>query len=346
MKTVLFLICISVTVISITSFDLIPAAKREAWIGKVNIKLAEIRPSLELPSIGPLKRKGYTVNGNLNGNKMMTLNMFVRDNDKGFRPLGTETMEIHTSERKGITEHYTKMPKKPYGKDRMAVHSGFNPYGISGQKTGTETDITKSIAYLGEKRNNIGLECTPEDPYVRYVVTDGREDLYITPYFDGVPDEKPCGITFHDALTTIAVRVHTQDLTESDAKITLKEISIAGINTRGNLSFEKDSLLWERQTGPADFTIFEGSMPLDSLKPLMSTYIYMIPQELPEDASLIVLQETRVEDRPAETYIESLPINEWYDQTGDWLPGKTIIYDLMIEYDAEYNATYVYPILN
>jgi hypothetical protein len=105
---------------------------------------------------------------------------------------------------------------------------------------------------------------------------------------------------FHHALSMVKFKVNTDANYGTDTKITLKSIKVAAVKTAGTFTPQTASPfgVWSAQGTPAEFTVFNGTKQLTTVKPNAdflptgteaTDAFLMVPQDLGDDVVVTVV---------------------------------------------------------
>ena len=141
---------------------------------------------------------------------------------------------------------------------------------------------------------------------------------------------------FYHTLTMVKFKVKT-DATYTGTTITLKSISLAGVNTVGTLTPATTSAAWSAQGTPKAFDVFPAStlalstteslLPVTTATEAANAYL-MIPQTLSDDVVATIVYEVKTDSDPAITTTATVQLN-----TADvkaWEMNKNIVYTFVV----------------
>jgi len=142
---------------------------------------------------------------------------------------------------------------------------------------------------------------------------------------------------FYHTLTMVKFKVKTDmDYATAGTTITLKSISLAGVNTVGTLTPATETAAWSGQATPAAFNVFpSGSKALTTTEAFVPTgtekndaYL-MVPQTLSDDVVATIVYEVKTGTDAAVTNTATVKLNS--DATVKaWEMNKNIVYTFVV----------------
>lgn len=150
---------------------------------------------------------------------------------------------------------------------------------------------------------------------------------------------------FHHALSMVKFKVNTDANYGTDTKITLKSIKVAAVKTVGTFTPQTASPFgaWSAQGTPAEFTVFNGTKQLTTVKPNAdflptgteaTDAFLMVPQDLGDDVVVTVVYTVKTGSDAEVTNTASIVLNTAKDASSNpiaaWNMNQNTVYTFTI----------------
>jgi len=150
---------------------------------------------------------------------------------------------------------------------------------------------------------------------------------------------------FHHALSMVKFKVNTDANYGTDTKITLKSIKVAAVKTVGTFTPQTASPFgaWSAQGTPAEFTVFNGTKQLTTVKPNAdflptgteaTDAFLMVPQTLSDDVKVTVVYTVQTGTDAAIENTATIVLNTAKDASNnaitEWAMNQNTVYTFTV----------------